>query len=86
MVCLPVFIYLSWTRLHLYVLTMCAAAANQMAQQMASMNPTAGMNPFQPGQDPDKLYLSEAENLEVMEHFCILDGIEDRILHNLASE
>lgn len=55
-----------------------------MAQQMSSMNPTAGMNPFQPGQDPDKLYLNEAENLEVMEHFCILDGIEERVLHNLS--
>lgn len=59
-------------------------AANHMAQQMSSMNPTAGMNPFQPGQDPDKLYLNEAENLEVMEHFCILDGIEERVLHNLS--
>lgn len=57
-----------------------------MASQMAGMNPTVGMNPFQPGQDPDKLYLNEAENLEVMEHFCIYDGIEERILHNLASK
>lgn len=63
-----------------------AAAANHMASQMSGMNPTAGMNPFQPGQDPDKLYLNEAENLEVMEHFCIYDGIEERILHNLASK
>lgn len=59
-------------------------AANHMSQQMSSMNPAAGVNPFQPGQDPDKLYQSEAENLEVLEHFCILDGIEDRILHNIA--
>lgn len=61
-------------------------AANQMAQQMASMNPAAAVNPFQPGQDPDKLYLSEAENLEVMEHFCILDGIEERVLNKLMSQ
>ena len=61
-------------------------AANQMAQQMATMNPAAQANPFQPGQDPDKMYLSEAENLEVMEHFCILDGIEDRFLHNIVSK
>ncbi|OGM50885.1 DUF850 domain protein [Aspergillus bombycis] len=61
-------------------------AANHMSQQMATMNPAMGANPFQPGQDPDKLYRSEAENLEVMEHFCILDGIEDRILHNIASK
>lgn len=57
-------------------------AANQMAQQMATINPSAGANPFQPGQDPHKLFQSEAENLEVMEHFCILDGIEERLLHN----
>ena len=57
-----------------------------MTQQMAGMNPAAGMNPFQPGQDPDKLYQSEAENLEVAEHFCILNGIEERILHNLGSK
>lgn len=62
------------------------AAANQMAQQMGAMNPAAQGNPFQPGQDPDKLYQSEAENLEVVEHFCILDGIEDRFLHNIVSK
>lgn len=50
------------------------------------MNPAANANPFQPGQDPDKLYLNEAENLEVMEHFSIYDGIEERVLHNLASK
>ena len=52
---------------------------------MAGMNPAASVNPFQPGQDPDKLYLSEAENLEVVEHFCILDGVEERVLHKLMS-
>lgn len=57
-----------------------------MAQQMASMNPGAGVNPLQPGQDPDKLYQSEAENLEVTEFFSILDGIEERVLHNYASK
>lgn len=56
-----------------------------MAQQMASMNPAAAMNPLQPGQDPDKMYVNEAENLEVMEYFSILDGIEERVLYNLAS-
>ncbi|PWY89276.1 transmembrane protein [Aspergillus heteromorphus CBS 117.55] len=59
-------------------------AANHMAQQMSSMNPAAGINPFQPGQDPDKLYQSEAENLEVMEHFCILDGVPERVLRHYA--
>lgn len=61
-------------------------AANQMAQQMGMANPAAMMNPMQPGQDPDKLFMSEAENLEVMEHFCILDGVEERVLRNFAPE
>ncbi|MCJ1386633.1 ER membrane complex subunit 3 [Xylographa soralifera] len=56
-------------------------AANQMAQQMSQMNPgAAGAGMFQPGQDPDKLFLSEAENLEVLEHWYVLDGVEDRLL------
>jgi ER membrane protein complex subunit 3 len=57
-------------------------AANQVAQQMAQMNPGAAM--MGPDQDPDKLFLNEAENLEVMEHHTILDGVEDRLLANLA--
>lgn len=35
-------------------------------------------------QDPDKLFMNEAENLEVLEHKCILEGIEDRLLASLA--
>ena len=53
-----------------------------MSQQMAQMNPSANANPFGPGQDPDKLFAAEAENLEVTEHYCILDGIEERLLQN----
>ena len=49
-----------------------------MAQQMQQMNPTAGG--FDPNQDPDKMFLAEAENLEVIDHKCILDGIEERLL------
>lgn len=64
--------------LHIPVLT--SIAASQTAQQMAQMNPGAGANPFGPGQDPDKTFQAEAENLEVMEHYCILDGAEERIL------
>lgn len=56
-----------------------------MSQQMAQMNPTANANPFGPGQDPDKLFLAEAENLEVMEHYSIFDGIEKRLLESQAS-
>lgn len=56
------------------------AAANQMSQQMAQMNPAAGANPFGPGQEPNKMFLAEAENLEVMEHYSILEGVEERLL------
>ncbi|MCJ1236041.1 ER membrane complex subunit 3 [Varicellaria rhodocarpa] len=56
-------------------------AANQMAQQMSQMNPgAAGAGLFQPGQDPDKMFQGEAENLEVFEHWCVLDGVENRLL------
>lgn len=56
------------------------AAANQVAQQMA-MSPGAAM----PGnQDPDKMFQAEVENLEVVEHVYILDGIEERVLGTLA--
>jgi len=57
-------------------------AASQMSQQMAQMNPSAGLSG--PGNDPDKLFLGEAENLEVMEHDYVLNGIEDRLLDSLA--
>ena len=51
-----------------------------MAQQMAQMDPAANANPFGPGQDPEKLFLAEAENLEVMELYSILAGVEKRLL------
>lgn len=44
---------------------------------MAQMNPGAVMGPEQ---DPDKLFASEMENLEVLEHECILNGVEERLL------
>ncbi len=49
---------------------------------MQQMNPGAGM--FGGEQDADKMFLSEAENLEVVEHRCILDGIEERLLRKLT--
>ena len=55
-------------------------AASQMSQQMAQMNPQANANPFGPGQDPDKTFQAEAENLEVQEYYSVLDGAEDRLL------
>ncbi|KAI9809005.1 MAG: hypothetical protein M1825_002294 [Sarcosagium campestre] len=60
-------------------------AASQMAQQMAQMNPGATANMFSPGQDPDKLFQSEAENLEVVEHRWVLEGVEQRLLQRLES-
>ena len=61
-------------------------AASQMSQQMAQMNPSAGAAMFGPGQDPDKLFQNEAENMEVVEHRWILDGVEQRLLerHGMA--
>lgn len=53
-----------------------------MTQQMAQMNPGAGM--LGPEQDPDKLFKAEAENLEVMEHYYILEGVENRLLEKLG--
>lgn len=57
-----------------------------MAQQMAQMNPGAAMGGgggpgvIGPGQDADKAFLSEAENLEVVEHEWIQKGVEARVL------
>ncbi|KAI9872819.1 MAG: ER membrane complex subunit 3 [Pleopsidium flavum] len=59
-------------------------AASQMAQQMGQMNPSAQAGMFGPGQDPDKMFQAEAENLEVTEHFYILEGVEDRLLASVA--
>ncbi|PSN60805.1 transmembrane protein [Corynespora cassiicola Philippines] len=58
-------------------------AASQVTQQMAMSNPGAGM--MGPEQDPDKLFLSEAENLEVLEHWWILEGIEERLVAKMAA-
>ncbi|KAI9731962.1 MAG: ER membrane complex subunit 3 [Cirrosporium novae-zelandiae] len=60
-------------------------AASQMSQQMAQMNPGAQAgNMFGPGQDPDKMFKAEAENLEVLDHWCVLEGVEDRLLTSMA--
>ncbi|KAF2707730.1 transmembrane protein [Pleomassaria siparia CBS 279.74] len=52
-------------------------SATQSTQQMAA-NPGAGL--MGPEQDPDKLFLSESENLEVLEYKWVLEGIEDRLV------
>jgi len=58
-------------------------AASQVAQQMGQMGPGQGANMFGPGQDPYKQYAGEAENIEVLAHDYLLDGIEDRLLKSL---
>ena len=60
-------------------------AASQMAQQMQQVNPGANANPFGPGQEPHKMFQAEAENLEVLDHWSILDGAEDRLLQVYGS-
>lgn len=61
-------------------------AANQMAAQMGGMSPAGGAGMFAPGQDPHKMFLAEAENLEVVggQHEWVLDGVVERLLaaHN----
>jgi ER membrane protein complex subunit 3 len=57
-------------------------AANQMTQQMGQMAPQAQM--FGPGVDPDKQFLAEAENLAVIEHYSVLDDVEQRLLGAIA--
>jgi hypothetical protein len=44
-----------------------------------------GSNPMAGQQDEDKLFKAELENLEVIEHTYILDGVEDRLLARLSS-
>lgn len=63
------------------MLTM-GTAANQVTQQMAQAQMG---NPMGGAEDPDKLFTAEAENLEVVEHYYVLDGVEDRLLARLAT-
>ena len=60
-----------------------------MQQQMAAMNPAMGgggaMGMGGTGQeDYDKLFKGEAENLEVLEHSWVGEGIEQRVLAKFA--
>lgn len=43
-----------------------------------------GQNPMGGAEDPDKIFKNEVENLEVIDHWYILDGVEDRLLARLA--
>lgn len=51
----------------------------QMQQQAQMQNPMGG------AEDPAKPFLNEAENLEVVEHWYILDGVENRLLEKFGS-
>ena len=50
-----------------------------MAQAQMGTNPMAGT------EDPDKIFNNEAENLEVIEHWSILEGVEDRLIAKLGN-
>ncbi|POS85499.1 transmembrane protein [Erysiphe pulchra] len=60
-------------------------AAGQMAQQLGQMSPAAGAQMFGPGNDADKQFQSEAENIAVLVHHHILDGVEQRLLKSLGA-
>lgn len=49
-------------------------------QQQPMVNPMGG-----PGQDPDKQFKGEAENLAVVEHYSVLDDVEQRLLQKLKA-
>ncbi|KAH9828388.1 ER membrane protein complex subunit 3 [Teratosphaeria destructans] len=57
-------------------------AASQVAQQMQMQQ--AGANPMGGAEDPDKLFQAEVENLEVVEHWYVLEGVEGRVLGRLG--
>lgn len=44
-----------------------------------------GQNPMGGQEDPDKIFGNEIENLEVIEHRYILDGVEDRLLAKIGA-
>lgn len=46
-----------------------------MQSQQMPINPMGG-----PGQDADKQFKAEAENLLVIEHYSVLDDVEERLL------
>lgn len=58
-------------------------AANQMTQQMQQAQ-MGNANPMGGAEDPTKLFNAEGENLEVIDHKYILEGVEDRLLAKLG--
>jgi hypothetical protein len=55
-----------------------------MAQQMGQMGAQQA-NMFAPGQDPDKLFQAEAENIAVVDHYSVLDDVEQRLLAGIRA-
>lgn len=51
---------------------------------MNQMGGAQAPNMFGPGQDPDKQFLAEAENLAVIEHYSVLDDVEKRLLDTIS--
>jgi hypothetical protein len=49
-----------------------------MQTQQMQVNPLGG-----PGVDPDKQFKAEAENLAVIEHYSVLDDVEERLLDRM---
>jgi hypothetical protein len=54
-----------------------------MAQQMGGMGPQQQQG-FGAGVDPHKQFQAEAENLAVIEHYSVLDDVENRLLEGIA--
>lgn len=42
-------------------------------------------NPMGGADVPDKIFTAEVENLEVIEHWYILDGVEERLIKKLEA-
>lgn len=54
-----------------------------MAQQMGQMGGQVAPQMFGPGVDPDKQFQGEVENLAVVEHYSVLDDVEQRLLESV---
>lgn len=52
---------------------------------MGQMGPQAAPQMPGPGQDPSKKFEAEAENLAVIDHYSVLDGIEGRLLESIKA-
>jgi hypothetical protein len=73
---------LSWYFLNLMglqsVYSLILGTGNSAGGIVQTANPAAAM--MQPGTDVSKLHLAEAENLQLVKHDYLLEGIEDRII------